>query len=539
MTDRRHPRHPRPPARLGCQRRRRPHRRHAAARPALGERPGRPRCGRACRPRGSAGVRWPTGSPSTATSRSPCCRRSRRASWAPPGSSAAATGRTSRRAFVVRIARRRHGTTTGRERLTVPRGRRRRAAERSSLVLELTAQGLRPAARHADQRRRRGLRRRRAAAHAAGAVVGDRAARLLRPVGARAQPAAHRVHARHAAAREPARPHRLRLAVRAGRRDGGLRQPHRRGLGAAHGLVRQPPHRSPSAATTTTGLLGGGELLGSGEVRLARGESYTSPWVYGSWGVGLDALADRFHAWMRARPQHPTRPRPVTLNTWEAVYFQHDLGPADGARRRRGRRRCRAVRARRRLVRRPARRHPRAGGLVRVRGRVARRPAPAGRARHGTRAAVRALGRAGDGQPRLRPGPRAPRLDPARPGAAAPRGAPPAGARPRRAGGLRVHPRAARRAADRVRRSATSSGTTTATWSTPGTGERPACTGRRSRSTGCWTSCARCTRAWRSSRARPAVRGSTWRSCSAPTGCGPATASTRSSASRSSAGPTC
>ncbi|KQT01543.1 alpha-galactosidase [Cellulomonas sp. Leaf395] len=74
------------------------------------------------------------------------------------------------------------------------------------------------------------------------------------------------------------------------------------------------------------GLLGGGELLGSGEVRLGRGESYTSPWVYGSWGVGLDALAGRFHAWMRARPQHPRTPRPVTLNTWEAVYFQHDLG---------------------------------------------------------------------------------------------------------------------------------------------------------------------------------------------------------------------
>jgi alpha-galactosidase len=74
------------------------------------------------------------------------------------------------------------------------------------------------------------------------------------------------------------------------------------------------------------GLLGGGELLGSGEVLLARGESYTSPWVYGSWGVGLDALAGRFHAWMRARPQHPVSARPVTLNTWEAVYFQHDLG---------------------------------------------------------------------------------------------------------------------------------------------------------------------------------------------------------------------
>jgi len=74
------------------------------------------------------------------------------------------------------------------------------------------------------------------------------------------------------------------------------------------------------------GLLGGGELLTPGEVRLDAGGTYTSPWVYGSWGVGLDALAGRFHRWMRARPQHPRTPRPVTLNTWEAVYFQHDLG---------------------------------------------------------------------------------------------------------------------------------------------------------------------------------------------------------------------
>ncbi|QCB94268.1 alpha-galactosidase [Cellulomonas shaoxiangyii] len=75
------------------------------------------------------------------------------------------------------------------------------------------------------------------------------------------------------------------------------------------------------------GLLGGGELLEPGEVRLAPGEEYASPWVYGSYGAaGLDDLASRFHRWMRARPQHPRTPRPVTLNTWEAVYFQHDLG---------------------------------------------------------------------------------------------------------------------------------------------------------------------------------------------------------------------
>jgi alpha-galactosidase len=75
----------------------------------------------------------------------------------------------------------------------------------------------------------------------------------------------------------------------------------------------------------SSGVLGGGELLLPGEVRLARGEEYTSPWVYGSYGAGLDALSARFHQWVRARPQHPRSPRPVVANTWEAVYFQHDL----------------------------------------------------------------------------------------------------------------------------------------------------------------------------------------------------------------------
>jgi alpha-galactosidase len=75
----------------------------------------------------------------------------------------------------------------------------------------------------------------------------------------------------------------------------------------------------------SAGLLGGGELLLPGEVRLAHGEEYTSPWVYGSHGVGLDALSARFHQWVRARPQHPRTPRPVVANTWEAVYFHHDL----------------------------------------------------------------------------------------------------------------------------------------------------------------------------------------------------------------------
>ncbi|NLI19073.1 MAG: alpha-galactosidase [Actinomycetales bacterium] len=72
-------------------------------------------------------------------------------------------------------------------------------------------------------------------------------------------------------------------------------------------------------------LLRGGELLLPGEMRLARGETYCSPWLYGSWGEGLDEFSHRFHRFLRARPQHPARPRPVLLNTWEAVYFDMDL----------------------------------------------------------------------------------------------------------------------------------------------------------------------------------------------------------------------
>ena len=73
-------------------------------------------------------------------------------------------------------------------------------------------------------------------------------------------------------------------------------------------------------------LLAGGELLLPGEIRLAAGSSYTSPWVHGSYGRhGLDELSGRFHRHLRERARHPASARPVTLNTWEAVYFDQDL----------------------------------------------------------------------------------------------------------------------------------------------------------------------------------------------------------------------
>lgn len=72
-------------------------------------------------------------------------------------------------------------------------------------------------------------------------------------------------------------------------------------------------------------LLRGGELILPGEVSIQPGEAYTTPWLCGSWGEGLDQLAGRFHHYLRQRPQHPHTPRPVLLNTWEAVYFDHDV----------------------------------------------------------------------------------------------------------------------------------------------------------------------------------------------------------------------
>ncbi|MFZ1286427.1 MAG: alpha-galactosidase [Candidatus Phosphoribacter sp.] len=84
-----------------------------------------------------------------------------------------------------------------------------------------------------------------------------------------------------------------------------------------------------AAEHTSTGwkVLRGGELLLPGEGTLREGESYTSPWLVASWGEGIDELSHRVHRMLRARPTHPRRARPVLLNTWEAAYFDHDLGP--------------------------------------------------------------------------------------------------------------------------------------------------------------------------------------------------------------------
>ena len=79
---------------------------------------------------------------------------------------------------------------------------------------------------------------------------------------------------------------------------------------------------------TGRAAIGAGELLLPGEVILAAGETYVAPTVVSAYSKeGIDGITDRHYRWLRARPNHPSavRPRPLTLNVWEAVYFDHNL----------------------------------------------------------------------------------------------------------------------------------------------------------------------------------------------------------------------
>ncbi len=81
--------------------------------------------------------------------------------------------------------------------------------------------------------------------------------------------------------------------------------------------------RLPSGETS----IGAGELLEPGEIMLAPGEIYEIPPVIANYSDrGLDGLSDNYYRWLRSRPNHPTniRPRPITLNVWEAIEFDHD-----------------------------------------------------------------------------------------------------------------------------------------------------------------------------------------------------------------------
>jgi alpha-galactosidase len=73
--------------------------------------------------------------------------------------------------------------------------------------------------------------------------------------------------------------------------------------------------------------IGAGEYLLPGEVILKQGESYTAPRAVATFSDrGLDGVTNNHYSWIRSRSNHITkvRPRPLTLNMWEAVYFNHN-----------------------------------------------------------------------------------------------------------------------------------------------------------------------------------------------------------------------
>ena len=327
------------------------------------------------------------------------------------------------------------------------------------------------------------VRGRRARPHPAGAAGGHRAVRPRRAAGAASaspQRLPFVVGARSRENRRGRTGHDAPLVLAAGTR---LRHAHGRGVGACMSAWSGNHRHYAERLSTGARLLGGGELLLPGEVALARGRVVHQP-------VGVRRLRRRprrrwprrFHA-LAARPSAaPAPPAAGRAQHLGGGLLRPRPRPADRARRRRPRRSASS------------------GSCSTTAGSATVATTPPGsatgtstsdvwpdglhplvdaraRARHG----VRAVGRARDGQPGLRPRPRAPRLDAA---------APAAGCRCSRAtsrcstsadpGRLRLHPRAARRAARPSTPSRTSSGTTTATCSTRAAAgrARPACTRR-------------------------------------------------------------
>ena len=72
-----------------------------------------------------------------------------------------------------------------------------------------------------------------------------------------------------------------------------------------------------------------GELLLPGELTLAKGQTYQSPRIYGSFSSdGFSALSRNFHQFVKANllsQAQREKTRPVHYNTWEGIYFDHDV----------------------------------------------------------------------------------------------------------------------------------------------------------------------------------------------------------------------
>ena len=92
------------------------------------------------------------------------------------------------------------------------------------------------------------------------------------------------------------------------------------------GNQRYTVDRLPEGAGALATAIGAGELLEPGELQLEDRERYEAPTALFGWsGQGLDELAGRFHRYQRERRGRRASPRPLMLNTWESVYFDHEL----------------------------------------------------------------------------------------------------------------------------------------------------------------------------------------------------------------------
>ena len=69
-----------------------------------------------------------------------------------------------------------------------------------------------------------------------------------------------------------------------------------------------------------------GEKVVAGELVINSKETYSAPTVYAVHSPnGLSTASQHFHQFVRSRLRHEDTWRPVTLNTWEAVYFEHNF----------------------------------------------------------------------------------------------------------------------------------------------------------------------------------------------------------------------
>ena len=66
----------------------------------------------------------------------------------------------------------------------------------------------------------------------------------------------------------------------------------------------------------------------AGEIALEQGETLTTPWLYASFSAkGLNQMSQQFHQHVRQTilpKAFSQKPRPIHLNTWEGIYFDHD-----------------------------------------------------------------------------------------------------------------------------------------------------------------------------------------------------------------------